>query len=256
MFKFIILLSGITGALSATLPKGLQSQLDGRIVGGIPTTISSVPWQISLQRSGSHSCGGAVLNPNIIITAAHCLRYASATNLKVRAGSTYWNMGGDVLAVDDFQIHEDYNSATLINDIGVVKLASSLTISSTIKPIALATQAAVDGAAAAVSGWGTTYYGSPSLPYELRSVDVEIVSRYSCASTAYNYGSYIQASMICAYTVGKDSCQGDSGGPLVSGGVLVGVVSWGNGCAFTDYPGVYADVFELSSWVVNTAASI
>ncbi|XP_023295418.2 trypsin alpha-4-like [Lucilia cuprina] len=256
MLKSIILISAITVSLSAVIPKGLQPQIvDGRIVGGIPTTISAVPWQISLQRSGSHYCGGAVLNPQIILTAAHCLRSASVSNLKVRAGSTYRNSGGVLITVADFLIHEDYNGATLINDIGVVKLSSPLTISSTIKPIALATQAAVDGAAASVSGWGTTYYGSSSLPYELRSVDVEIVSRYTCASTAYNYG-YIDQSMICAYTVGKDSCQGDSGGPLVSDGVLVGVVSWGNGCAFTGYPGVYADVFQLSSWVNNTAATI
>ncbi|KAM8711102.1 hypothetical protein ACLKA7_000264 [Drosophila subpalustris] len=81
-------------------------------------------------------------------------------------------------------------------------------------------------------------------------------NRASCASSAYGYGSQIRSTMICAYTVGKDACQGDSGGPLVSGGVLAGVVSWGYGCAYTNYPGVYADVAVLRSWVVSAANSV
>lgn len=57
--------------------------------------------------------------------------------------------------------------------------------------------------------------------------------------------------MICAYDVGKDSCQGDSGGPLVdkSTGIQVGVVSWGQGCAEQDYPGVYSDIASVRQWI-------
>ncbi|KAH8336060.1 hypothetical protein KR067_009017, partial [Drosophila pandora] len=96
-------------------------------------------------------------------------------------------------------------------------------------------------------------YGSSSIPSQLKYVNVNIVSQSVCASSTYGYGSEIKASMICAAASGKDACQGDSGGPLVSGGVLVGVVSWGYGCAYANYPDVYANVAALRSWVISNA---
>ncbi|XP_023295415.2 trypsin alpha-4-like [Lucilia cuprina] len=256
MLKFVILLSAIACALGAAVPEGMLPQLDGRIVGGEATTISNFPWQISLQRSGSHSCGGSIYSSNIIVTAAHCLQSVSTSVLKVRAGSSYWNSGGVVVSVAAFKNHEGYSSRTMVNDIAVIRLASSLTMSSSIKPISLATVAPPTGAAAVVSGWGTTSSGGYGIPSQLRYVEVQMLSTSACASSTYGYGSEIKPTMICAYTVGKDACQGDSGGPLVSGGLLVGVVSWGYGCAFTNYPGVYADVAVLRSWVVKTASTI
>ncbi|XP_054740017.1 trypsin alpha-like [Anastrepha obliqua] len=256
MFKFVILLSAITCALGATEPEGLVPQLDGRIVGGAATTISTFPWQISLQRSGSHSCGGSIYSANIIVTAAHCLQSVTASVLKVRAGSTYWNSGGVLIQVSAFKNHESYSSSSYNNDIAVIRLASSLSFSSSIKAISLASSAPAHGAAAAVSGWGTLTYGASSLPSKLQYVDTNIVSLSKCASSSYGYGSQVKGAMICAAASGKDACQGDSGGPLVSGGVLVGVVSWGYGCAYSNYPGVYSDVAALSSWVVSAASSV
>ncbi|KAH8418662.1 hypothetical protein KR222_009241, partial [Zaprionus bogoriensis] len=230
--------------------------MDGRIVGGTATTISSFPWQISLQRSGSHSCGGSIYSANIIVTAAHCLQSVSASSLQVRAGSSYWSSGGVVSKVAAFRNHEGYNANTMVNDIAVIRLSSSLSFSSTIKSIGLASSAPGNGAAASVSGWGTQSSGSSSIPSQLQYVNVNIVSQSVCASSAYSYGSQIRSTMICAAASGKDACQGDSGGPLVSGGVLVGVVSWGIGCAYSNYPGVYADVAVLRSWVINNANSV
>ncbi|XP_043066552.1 trypsin delta [Drosophila bipectinata] len=256
MLKFVILLSAVACALGATVPEGLLPQLDGRIVGGTATTISSFPWQISLQRSGSHSCGGSIYSANIIVTAAHCLQSVSASSLKVRAGSTYWNSGGTLVSVSAFKNNENYNANTMVNDIAVIRLSSSLSLSSTIKAIGLASSAPANGAAASVSGWGTQSYGSSSIPTTLQYVNVNIVSESQCASSTYGYGSQIKSTMICAASSGKDACQGDSGGPLVSGGVLVGVVSWGYGCAYSNYPGVYADVAVLRSWVISAAGSV
>ncbi|XP_064537792.1 trypsin delta [Drosophila montana] len=256
MFKFVILLSVVACAFGAAIPEGLLPQLDGRIVGGTATTISSFPWQISLQRSGSHSCGGSVYSANIIVTAAHCLQSVSASSLQVRAGSTNWNSGGTQVQVAAFRNHEGYNANTMVNDIAVIRLSSSLALSSTIKAIGLASSAPANGASASVSGWGTQSYGSSSIPTTLQYVNVNIVSQSVCGSSTYGYGSEIKSTMICAAASGKDACQGDSGGPLVSGGVLVGVVSWGYGCAYSNYPGVYANVAELRSWVVSNAGSV
>ncbi|XP_017069090.1 trypsin beta [Drosophila eugracilis] len=253
MLKFVILLSAVACALGGTIPEGLLPQLDGRIVGGTATTISSFPWQISLQRSGSHSCGGSIYSSKVIVTAAHCLQSVSASSLQIRAGSSYWSSGGTVVKVSSFKNHEGYNANTMVNDIAIIKLASALSFSSTIKSIGLASSNPANGAAASVSGWGTQSSGSSSIPTQLQYVNVNIVSQSKCASSSYSYGSQIKSSMICAAASGKDSCQGDSGGPLVSGGVQVGVVSWGYGCAASNYPGVYASVADLRSWVVNNA---
>lgn len=256
MLKFVILLSAIACVWGATLPEGLLPQVDGRIVGGTTTTINDFPWQVSLQRSGSHSCGGSIYSTTIVVTAAHCLQNVSPSALKVRVGSTFWNKDGQLVAVAAFRNHEGYNAGIMVNDIAVIRLSSALKMSSTIKTIPLATTAPANGAAAAVSGWGTTKFGSSSIPTELQYVDLNIVSLAKCSSNAYGYGSEIRSTMICAESTGKDACQGDSGGPLVSGGALVGVVSWGYGCAFPNYPGVYADVAALRSWVIVAASSV
>ncbi|XP_017835602.1 trypsin beta-like [Drosophila busckii] len=252
MLKFVILLSVVACAFGAAIPEGLLPQLDGRIVGGTATTIGNYPYQISLQRNGGHSCGGSIYNSRVIVTAAHCLQGVSASALRIRAGSSYWNSGGVVISVASFKNHEGYNGNTMVNDIAVVRLSSALSFNGNIKAIGLAGSTPNNGVAAVVTGWGTLKSGGSS-PSQLQKVDVNIVGRTQCQSGTYSYGSEIKATMICAAGSGKDSCQGDSGGPLVSGGVQVGVVSWGRGCAAPKYPGVYSNVAELRSWVANNA---
>ncbi|XP_018784454.1 PREDICTED: trypsin delta/gamma-like [Bactrocera latifrons] len=163
MLKFVVVLSFVACAFARTIPEGMVSlsdDLSGRIVGGTPTTISSFPWQVSLQRSGSHSCGGSIYSSKIIVTAAHCLQSVSASILRVRAGSSYWNSGGVTISVLAFKNHEGYSPSTYSNDIAIIRLASSLSFSSTTKSIGLAITTPGTGAPAAVSGWGTLKSGS------------------------------------------------------------------------------------------------
>ncbi|ALC40487.1 CG17571, partial [Drosophila busckii] len=247
-----ILLSVVACAFGAAIPEGLLPQLDGRIVGGTPTNIGDYPYQISLQRNGGHSCGGSIYNNKIIVTAAHCLQKVAASALRIRAGSSYWNSGGVLINVSGFKNHEGYNANTMVNDIAIIHLSSPLTYSSNIRPINLASSSPNNGAVAVVTGWGTTNNGG-SIPDTLQEVFVDIISPDMCASSKYGYGSQIKATMICAAASGKDACQGDSGGPLAANNVLVGVVSWGIGCAQPNYPGVYANVADLRSWVISTA---
>ncbi|MED6246747.1 hypothetical protein ATANTOWER_022845, partial [Ataeniobius toweri] len=97
-----------------------------------------------------------------------------------------------------------------------------------------------------VSGWGVTWVYGQSLSPELRSVDVDYF-----ADCWYYYYFRITNNMICAGSNegGRDSCQGDSGGPLVCNGKLEGIVSWGIGCAYSFYPGVYTNVRNYISWI-------
>ncbi|XP_037949921.1 trypsin delta-like [Teleopsis dalmanni] len=256
MLKLFITLSVLSCALGAAIPDGMLPQQDGRIINGTKTTINNFPWQISLQRNGAHSCGGSIYSEHIIVTAAHCLQNVSPTILKVRAGSSYWNNGGMLSGVAAFINHEGYNSITKSNDISIIRLSTPLIYKSTIKNIPLATTSPDDGAPAAVSGWGVTTFGAAAVPNQLLFIDLNIISRSKCASSTYRYGPQIRSSMICAADAGKDACQGDSGGPLVSNGELVGVVSWGYACAYANFPGVYADVAVLRSWVLENVETI
>uniref|UniRef100_T1GRG8 Peptidase S1 domain-containing protein n=1 Tax=Megaselia scalaris TaxID=36166 RepID=T1GRG8_MEGSC len=216
---------------------------DGKIVGGIPTTIEQHPYQVSLEKYGSHNCGASLYRTNIVVTAAHCLQgNINAKYLSVRVKS-YIN-------------HPDYNGSTYSNDIAVILLEEHAVLNSSVRTIELATTTPRTGTPAVVTGWGTEEFGVRVYPNHLIEVELKIVDAKECASSKYRYGRRIESNMVCAVAKGKDACQGDSGGPLVADNKLVGVVSWGNGCAFDGYPGVYADVAVFHTWIEDTAESI
>ena len=129
------------------------------------------------------------------------------------------------------------------------------TYGTAVQPISLTSVEPSAGALAVVSGWGTLSSGSSTLPSQLQAVEVEITSPASCNSAYAQYGG-ITVNMICAGVTGggKDACQGDSGGPLVVGDKLVGIVSWGVGCAEARYPGVYSNVATLRSLLLTQLA--
>ncbi|XP_004517775.1 trypsin [Ceratitis capitata] len=254
MFRFVALFAVVSLAYGATLP----DDLDGRIVNGVDTTISEHPYQVSIQTlSGGHFCGGSIINEDTIVTAAHCLQSYTAKQMQVRLGSTNYKLGGELVAVRAFAFHPGYNSKTMVNDVGLLKLATPVAESANIRYIKLAQSTPATGTPAAVTGWGTKcYLTCLTLPTTLQLVEVDIVDVADCASSTYKYGSEVKDTMVCAYAVSKDACQGDSGGPLVAENQLVGVVSWGRGCAREGYPGVYSDVASLYSWIVDAEATL
>jgi trypsin len=121
-----------------------------------------------------------------------------------------------------------------------------------VQPISLTFTEPPAGSLGVVSGWGNCNFGDSNLPSQLQAVYVYIIDRAVCNSAYAVYGG-ITVNMICAAVPGggKGVCHGDSGGPLVVGGELVGIVSWGVGCAEADYPGVYSNVATLSSFVTE-----
>jgi len=121
-----------------------------------------------------------------------------------------------------------------------------------VQPIPLTNSEPPAGSLAVVSGWGALNFGDTHLPLQLQAVEVYITPREECNS-AYAFLGGITENMICAAVPGggKDACQGDSGGPLVVRGLLVGVVSWGIGCAEADFPGVYSNVAPLRSFITE-----
>ncbi|XP_039266937.2 plasminogen-like [Styela clava] len=231
------------------------------IVGGVETTPGSIPWQASLRRSfsGSHFCGASLLNRNWIITAAHCIT-------EPHNPSSYYALLGDhnqyttdvtEKRVDFSAIfrHQQYSSSTLENDITMMKITYPVMFDTYIRPICLPNANSIlpENEMVTVSGWGTTKNtGSNTV---LRRASVPVVETTSCNGLIGG----VMSSMMCAgyMSGGKDSCQGDSGGPLfweASSGEyhLVGIVSWGYGCAEARKPGVYTRVSFYIPWIQNT----
>ncbi|XP_017082346.2 trypsin [Drosophila eugracilis] len=230
----------------------------GRIVNGESADIENFPYQVSIQTTkGSHFCGGSLIAADTVLTAAHCMQSYAASELQVRVGSSSRSSGGEVVTVRAFKYHEGYNSKLLINDVAIMKLSTPVRQTSKIRTIELADSEPVSGTDAVVSGWGTTCFLFCSSPDTLLQVGVQLLHKTDCASDNYSYGSdSIKDTMVCATGEKKDACQGDSGGPLVANGKQVGVVSWGSGCAWTGYPGVYADVAALKSWIDLATAEL
>ncbi|XP_030386551.1 trypsin alpha-3-like [Scaptodrosophila lebanonensis] len=242
--------------LAEPIPSAWHHQWGGRIYGGENITIEQAPWQVSIQDSNrTPFCGGAIYNDRVIVTAAHCINPRNSSDLLVRVGATNRSQGGYLLKVSKMKVHEEFNTSTIRYDIAVILLSSKLNLKDwkNVRPIKLANAPPPNGAEAFVSGWGLTEQG---IPETLKGTHVGIVDQGVCRNQYQTVCSKITEDMICAAAPGKDSCSYDSGGPLVYNDQLVGIVSWGEGCADAKFSGVYANVALLHEWIVKAAEEI
>ncbi|XP_037040630.1 trypsin-like isoform X1 [Bradysia coprophila] len=225
---------------------------NGRIVGGDAVSINNFPFTLSLRRLGSHRCGASLIRANRALCAAHCTVGIGGTGFELRAGSTQHASGGQIQTSTSVLNHPSYNANTLNNDISIVRVGANFNTGlAGIAVIGLHAAGAgvAAGSTVTVAGWGATCEGCAGSA-GLRAVSKPVVANAQCNT---NYGGGITAQMLCAGFAagGRDACQGDSGGPLVQGNTLVGVVSWGRGCARPNLPGVYARVASFTTWINN-----
>ncbi|KAI1903696.1 hypothetical protein AGOR_G00029880 [Albula goreensis] len=228
-----------------------------RIVGGQTANRGAWPWQVSLQARFQHLCGGSIITPEWIVTAAHCVAELS--------DPSEWTVFAGYLTQSEMNsqpgnrvqriITHNFDSETKNNDIALMKLMRPLTMSDTVRPVCLP-NAGLNFAAPRkcwISGWGATVSQGQSSE-ALMEAQISLIDRSVCNGPQV-YNGEITDTMICAGELkgGVDSCQGDSGGPLVTeqGSVwwLVGDTSWGYGCAQRNSPGVYGNVTYFLNWI-------
>lgn len=233
---------------------GVSVQADNRIVGGTRAAISDYPWMVMLtQASGFQFCGGSLATPTKVVTAAHCVKGTSAGSVRVVAGREDKNeTKGTVAKVSKIWLHPQYVSVDKGADVAVLTLDAPIEDAKTLPLAPAGDEGYTPGTTTTVLGWGATRSGGQASRYLLK-VDVPVTTDEACTAS---YGNrYLRDAMVCAgfEAGGKDSCQGDSGGPLIAGGKLIGVVSWGEGCARPNKPGVYA---KVSRWADDIAGQI
>jgi len=233
------------------------------IVGGTPAGPTDNPFQVGLLKKrvpdnfSAQFCGGTLIAPDVIVTAAHCGYYQKTRNgplialradeVQVLTGTRSLSQGGVRREVVSIWLHPNYNPDNHDYDVAVWKLQSR---AEGIPLASLAVSDGIPGSGLLVTGWGHTSEGGTGSAVLLK-ISVPVVSHEACSALYKKFNREVTPRMLCAgfKAGGKDSCQGDSGGPATRGTgstILTGVVSWGEGCAQPDRYGVYARVSDPS----------
>ncbi|MFC9293632.1 serine protease [Streptomyces sp. NPDC057011] len=255
------------GAAAAPLAQTPQAAADSVVIGGKPVKAADSPWVVALASRdrfggtrGGQFCGGVIVSPTRVLTAAHCLGrevlggpVESVSDFRVITGRTELRgSDGREIAVRGARVNPDYDPRSNSGDLAVLDLAESVPAHYVLPMAGAGHPAYAPGTEAAVYGWGDTS-GFGDYAYALRAARVTVLADEVCgrAYPGDADGQYRAESMVCAGDDGggRDACQGDSGGPLVAQGRLIGLVSWGRGCGRADSPGVYTRVAPLAGFV-------
>ncbi len=278
-------LTGRTGAMCAVAVAAVMlaatvspAQAQQRIIGGTTVADGKYPWVVALIRSRSSGlfngqfCGGSLIAPRWVMTAAHCVAAQDNPNspenpqtidVVVNQSDLGTSLTGERIGAQRIFLHPDYYGAGT-PDIALVYLESAASVA----PVDLVyPESALEtpGVLARVVGWGITSWsftqeGFPSP--RMREVDLPLATPRTCDRAYAN--SIDDTFLLCAGYAngGRDACLGDSGGPLfvfdqdLQGYSQAGIVSFGRGCALADTPGVYTRVSSQASWIQSTIRSI
>jgi trypsin len=230
------------------------------VVGGKSVQSGRYPFVVAVGDAKGADCAGTLIAPSVVLTAAHCVATQAAEPQKLRVlvgtqsilAEPSATSSAQTVLVTAVYVHPLFRVETMHYDAALLFLEQPVT---GVRTIAMADSSPLAGATVSAAGWGETREHATTMPAHLRSVVLEVATKRACGR---GNAGYFTASMMCAGRPGRDTCSGDSGGPLVGTShghpVLVGITSFGLGCARTGHPGVYTRVPSIRGWALGQMA--
>nr|AAO24923.1 SD23103p [Drosophila melanogaster] len=251
-------------------PNGVGFKITGAV--NQEAEFGEFPWMLAILREEGnlnlYECGGALIAPNVVLTAAHCVHNKQPSSIVVRAGEWDTQTQTEIRRHEDRYVkeiiyHEQFNKGSLYNDVAVMLLESPFTLQENIQTVCLPNVGdKFDFDRCYATGWGKNKFGKDG-EYQviLKKVDMPVVPEQQCETnlreTRLGRHFILHDSFICAGgEKDKDTCKGDGGSPLVcpiagqkNRFKSAGIVAWGIGCGEVNIPGVYASVAKLRPWI-------
>lgn len=241
---------GASAAPAVAAPTAESGDDPGNLTVGGHNATEHFDWMASLQRAGKHSCGASLIDPQWVLTAAHCVQDAPQQELGLRIGSADQTQGGTEAGVSQVVVHPDYAGKKPNGDLALIKLDHPVSN----KPVQIADSAGPAGTPSQIIGWGLTcpVRGCGQPPAQLQQLDTQVVAGGDCLLAGIDQGT---ETCTGSKKLLANACFGDSGGPQLEGqpgawritGVTSRLGSPAPVCGTA--PSVYTNATSYKDWI-------